>query len=158
MLILWLCVGASQNSLHTCALSRFSCVRLFATLRTTACQAPLFKGFPAKDTGVGCHLLFQGIFPTQGWNCHPSQSSLLFPNILGNSGVQLTLEQQRFKLHRSSFYMWIFFQWIQYLCFYFTYFKLLSLGKSLCLIRDQNMWNEKNKGLSPNSTASASSP
>ena len=24
--------------------------------------------FPGKDTGVGCHFLPQGIFPTQGWN------------------------------------------------------------------------------------------
>ena len=25
---------------------------------------------PGKNTGVGCHALFQGIFPTQGWNLH----------------------------------------------------------------------------------------
>ena len=24
---------------------------------------------PGKNTGVGRHALFQGIFPTQGWNC-----------------------------------------------------------------------------------------
>ena len=24
--------------------------------------------FPGRSTGVGCHALFQGIFPTQGWN------------------------------------------------------------------------------------------
>ena len=24
--------------------------------------------FPGKNTGVGCHFLLQGIFPTQGWN------------------------------------------------------------------------------------------
>ena len=24
--------------------------------------------FPGKNTGVGCHSLLQGIFPTQGWN------------------------------------------------------------------------------------------
>ena len=24
--------------------------------------------FPGKSTGVGCHFLLQGIFPTQGWN------------------------------------------------------------------------------------------
>ena len=24
--------------------------------------------FPGKDTGVGCHFLLQGIFPTRGWN------------------------------------------------------------------------------------------
>ena len=25
----------------------------------------------AKNTGVGCHALLQGIFPTQGWNLRP---------------------------------------------------------------------------------------
>ena len=24
--------------------------------------------FPGKNTGMGCHFLLQGIFPTQGWN------------------------------------------------------------------------------------------
>ena len=27
-------------------------------------------GFSGKNTGVGCHFLFQGIFLTQGWNQH----------------------------------------------------------------------------------------
>ena len=26
------------------------------------------QGFSSKNTGVGCHALFQGIFPTKGWN------------------------------------------------------------------------------------------
>ena len=30
-----------------------------------ACQVPLSLG---KNTGVGCHALLQGIFPTQGSN------------------------------------------------------------------------------------------
>ena len=25
---------------------------------------------PGKNTGVGCHVLLQGIFPAQGLNCH----------------------------------------------------------------------------------------
>ena len=34
-------------------------------------QAPLSIEFPSKNTGVGCHFLLQGIFPTQGSNpCH----------------------------------------------------------------------------------------
>ena len=32
------------------------------------CQAPLCLGFPGKNTGVDCHFLLQGIFPTQGSN------------------------------------------------------------------------------------------
>ena len=36
---------------------------------TVACQAPLSMGIlQAKNTGVGCHALLQGIFPTQGLN------------------------------------------------------------------------------------------
>ena len=38
---------------------------LFATLRTASRQAPLSPwDSPGKNTGVGCHLLLQGIFPT----------------------------------------------------------------------------------------------
>ena len=33
-----------------------------------ACQAPLSMGFPRKNTGGGCHFLFQGIFLTQRSN------------------------------------------------------------------------------------------
>ena len=44
-----------------------SCVQLFATLWTVACQAPLSMEFsPGKNTGVACHFLLQEIFPTQG--------------------------------------------------------------------------------------------
>ena len=50
------------------------CVRLLqscptlATPWTVAHQAPLSTGSPGKNTGVGCHFLLQGIFPTQGSN------------------------------------------------------------------------------------------
>ena len=33
-----------------------SCVQLFMTPLTVACQAPLF---PGENTGVGCHFLLQ---------------------------------------------------------------------------------------------------
>ena len=38
------------------------------TLWTVAWQAPLSMVFPGKNTGVGCHILLQEIFPTQGLN------------------------------------------------------------------------------------------
>ena len=53
-----------------CVLSRWG-VRLFVTLWTVACQAPLSMRFSGKNTGVGCHFLLQGIFPSQ-------ESSLYF--------------------------------------------------------------------------------
>ena len=33
---------------------------------------------PGKNTGMGCHALLQGFFPTQGWN-----TSLMFPALGG---------------------------------------------------------------------------
>ena len=39
----------------------------FATPWTVARQAPLSMGFSGTNTGVGCHFLLEGIFPTQGW-------------------------------------------------------------------------------------------
>ena len=44
-----------------------SCPTL-ATLWTAAHQAPLSMDSPGKNTGVGCHFLLQGIFPTQESN------------------------------------------------------------------------------------------
>ena len=43
-------------------------VWLFATPWSVACQAPLSMDSPGKNTGVGCHFLLQGIFPTQETN------------------------------------------------------------------------------------------
>ena len=42
--------------------------------------------FPGRSTGVGCHVLLQGIFPTQGLNLHllPWQADRLALNHLGN--------------------------------------------------------------------------
>ena len=35
-------------------------------LQPARCLCP--QDSPGKNTGVGCHVLLQGIFPTQGWN------------------------------------------------------------------------------------------
>ena len=50
---------------HAHMLSR---VQLFVTPQTVARQAPLPRDSPGKNTEVGCHVLLQGIFPTQGSN------------------------------------------------------------------------------------------
>ena len=57
-----------SDSLAACMLSCFSWVQHSVTTWTVACQAPLSMGFSGKNTGVGCHFLLQGIFPTQGSN------------------------------------------------------------------------------------------
>ena len=58
--------------------------------------------FPGKNTGVGCHYLFQGIFPTQGLNSrllyllHWQVGSLLPPH--GKPSLYLMkISQNRFK-------------------------------------------------------------
>ena len=45
-----------------------SCVQLFVTLWTLACQVPPSMGFPRQESRVVCHFLLQGIFQTQGLN------------------------------------------------------------------------------------------
>ena len=49
-----------------CVLCHFSHIQLFTTLRSVVHQAPLPRGFPGKNTGMGCHALLQRIFLTQG--------------------------------------------------------------------------------------------
>ena len=51
-----------------CSPSCFSRVQLFATPWTESARPLCPWDFPGKNTGVGCHSLLQGIFPTQGWN------------------------------------------------------------------------------------------
>ena len=51
--------------------SRFSRVQLFCD--PMDCSPPGFsthEDSPGKNTGVDCHFLLQGIFPTQGSNLH----------------------------------------------------------------------------------------
>ena len=61
--------AAPFRTCSVCLLSRFGCVRLFATLWTAVHQAALPRGFSRQeDCGVGCLALLQGILPTQGSN------------------------------------------------------------------------------------------
>ena len=46
----------------------FSRIQLFATPSTVSHQLLCPWDFPGKNTGVSCHFLLQGIFPTQGSN------------------------------------------------------------------------------------------
>ena len=58
----------SEAFLCVCALSHFSCIWLFATLQTVGTSVFCPQDSPGKNTGVGCCVLLQGIFPTQGLN------------------------------------------------------------------------------------------
>ena len=68
-----------------------SCVCLFATPWTVARRAPLSMDFPGKNTGVDCHFLLQGIFPTQG-------SNLLWSPCL--AGISFTTEATEKRSHQ----------------------------------------------------------
>ena len=61
----------TQCAFHCC------CAQSYPTLcDSIGCSPPVSVGslspwdFPGMNTGVGCHFLLQGIFPTQGWKRH----------------------------------------------------------------------------------------
>ena len=80
-----------------CMPSRFSRVRLFATLWTVACRAPLSMGFPGKNTGAGCRALLQGIFLTQGSILH-----LLMAPALQADSLPLSHQGSPCEIHTRS--------------------------------------------------------
>ena len=60
-----------------CLLSRFSHVRLFATVQTRARQG-CSGASPGKNTAVRCHSLLQGVFPTQESNLYLALAGRFF--------------------------------------------------------------------------------
>ena len=68
-----------------------SCAQLFVT--PMDCRRLCLWDFPGKNTGVGCHFLLQGIFPTQGLNpcplclLHGQADSLLLCHLGSPQGV-----------------------------------------------------------------------
>ena len=61
-------------------------------------QAPLSVGFPGESTGVGCHSLLQGIFPTQGSNL-----GLLRPLCWQERSLQLASPGTSHKCNHAAF-------------------------------------------------------
>ena len=55
---------------RVCVPSCFSCVRLCDPMDCSLPGSSVHGDSPGKNTGVGCHALVQGIFPTQRWNLH----------------------------------------------------------------------------------------
>ena len=76
------CIYALQQSesaidIQACMLSHFSHVRLFAILWT---GSSVHGNSLGKNTGVDCHALIQGIFPTWGLNqCLLHRRQILYP-------------------------------------------------------------------------------
>ena len=63
-------IAFSLSFLHAWVLSRFSPVWLLATPRTVAYRFLCPRDSPGKNTGVDCHFLLQGVFPSQGSKLH----------------------------------------------------------------------------------------
>ena len=57
-------------ALYTCSVAQL-CPALCNPMDCTLPELLCPWSFPGKNTGVGCHLLLQGIFLTQGSNSHP---------------------------------------------------------------------------------------
>ena len=72
-------------------LSRFSCIWLLVTLWAVAHQGPLSRGFSTKNTRVGCHAFFEGIFLTQGSNSQLFTSTALADGFFTTSATWKTL-------------------------------------------------------------------
>ena len=71
------------------------CVCVFVTPWTVAPQALLTLGlFPSKNTGMVCHSLLQGIFPTQGSNTgFPHCSQILYHLSLEGSPISFRIDR-----------------------------------------------------------------
>ena len=69
-------VGSQEiPGMHAHAQLLQSCPTLCDTVDCSLPGSSVHEESPNKNTGVGCHELLQGIFPTQGWN--PSLLCLL---------------------------------------------------------------------------------
>ena len=64
----WFEMWELHSIVNQLCINHFSCVQLFATPWTVATRLLCSWDFPGKNTGVECHFLLQGIFPTQGSN------------------------------------------------------------------------------------------
>ena len=82
--------GALRLFLDVCELSRLSCVRLFATPWTVACQAPLSVGFSRQEHWNGLLCPPPGVLPDPGME----PSSRVCPALAGGSSPRSLREAQ----------------------------------------------------------------
>ena len=67
--------------------------RLFVTAWIVACTKLLRPwDFQGKSTGVGCHFLLQGIFPTQGSNPGLSHCKINLKELITNKNEDLAIK------------------------------------------------------------------
>ena len=61
--------------IYLCSIAQ-SCLSLCSPMDCSSLSSSVHGNSPGKKTGVGCHSLLQGIFPTQGSNPHWQAGSL----------------------------------------------------------------------------------
>ena len=95
-----LSLGCSKCILGAVRVKRFNSIRLKVSVSCSVVSNSLQpRGLepirllcpwdsPGKKTGVGCHALLQGIFPTQGWNL-----SLMSPALAGGFFTTSTTQE-----------------------------------------------------------------
>ena len=67
---LWVCAHQHPATLCSYCSVAQSCLTLFDPMDCSPPGSSVHKDFPGKNSGVACHSLIQGIFPTQGSNLH----------------------------------------------------------------------------------------
>ena len=81
------------NESTVCTFSCFCGVPLIVIPGAVAHRLLVHEDFPGKNAGVGCHILLQEIFPTQGSNLHWQVGSLpLAPPRKLNQSIEVESE------------------------------------------------------------------
>ena len=78
-----------------------SCVQLFATPWTIPTRLLYSWNSPGKNTGVGCHSCFHGIFPTQGSKLASYNAGRFFTTWATREALKLVSEFISFLAYKS---------------------------------------------------------
>ena len=94
---------------HACSVAQ-SCLTLCDPMEPTRLLCPW--DFPSKNTGVGCHFLLQGIFPTQGSNwCFLHLLHWQVDSFTTEPSGNSSYVYKKFYIMQSNFFSFIFISW-----------------------------------------------
>ena len=107
----------------------------------TDCSPPgssVYRDYPGKDTGVGCHALLQGLFPTQGLN----------PGLPHCRRILYCLSHQGSPSHVYVYmylYIYTYIYTYRYICIYMSFTGGSDVKESACNAGDMGLipWRRK---------------